>query len=374
VEEAHVHRIEVHRIPTLAPDDVTGLRHLIDDGTVDPAEIICVLGKTEGNGCVNDWSRGFATVAYTTLIAERLHIPVAEVTRRALFIMSGGTEGVLSPHVTVFTRREMNGRPTKPGKRLVAGIHHTRPFAAEEQGTMAMVRVVEDSVRRAMGSAGIATAADVHFVQIKCPLLTVDAITDAARRGRPTVTTNTYASMGYSRAASALGVALALGEVPADAVTDEAIGRRWDLYSRVASTSAGVELDNCEVLVLGNAEGAASELVIGHDVMEDAIDAAAVRGALASAGVAIDSASDPDAGARVVGIFAKAEAAPAGRIRGRRHTMMDDSDINHTRHARAAVAAVIASVIGDPMVYVSGGAEHQGPSGGGPVAVIARTP
>jgi cyanuric acid amidohydrolase len=260
VEEVHVHRIEVHRIPTLAPDDVTGLRHLIDAGTVDPAEIICVLGKTEGNGCVNDWSRGFATVAYTTLIAERLHVPVAEVTRRALFIMSGGTEGVLSPHVTVFTRREMNGRPTTPGKRLVAGIHHTRPFAAEEQGTMAMVRVVEDSVRRAMGSAGIATAADVHFVQIKCPLLTVDAITDAARRGRPTVTTNTYASMGYSRAASALGVALALGEVPADAVTDEAIGRRWDLYSRVASTSAGVELDNCEVLVLGNAEGAASEL------------------------------------------------------------------------------------------------------------------
>ncbi|MDU7186219.1 MAG: ring-opening amidohydrolase, partial [Klebsiella sp.] len=28
---------------------------------------------------------------------------------------------------------------------------------------------------------------------------------------------------------------------------------------------------------------------------------------------------------------------------------------------------------GDPMVYVSGGSEHQGPAGGGPVAVIART-
>jgi len=366
-----VHRIEVHRIPTLAPDDVTGLRHLIDDGTVDPAEIICVLGKTEGNGCVNDWSRGFATVAYTTLIAERLRIPTAEVTRRALFIMSGGTEGILSPHVTIFTRREMNGRP-KSGKRLVAGIHHTRPFTAGERGTMAMVRVVEDAVRKAMGSAGIGTTADVHFVQIKCPLLTAEAITNAAQRGQRTVTTNTYASMGYSRAASALGVAVALGEVPAAAVTDEAIGRRWDLYSRVASTSSGVELDNCEVLVLGNAEGAASELVIGHDVMEDAIDAAAVRRALASAGVASDPASDPDARARVVGVFAKAEAAPTGRIRGRRHTMIDDSDINHTRHARAAVAAVIASVIGDPMVYVSGGAEHQGPSGGGPVAAIAR--
>jgi cyanuric acid amidohydrolase len=50
--------------------------------------------------------------------------------------------------------------------------------------------------------------------------------------------------------------------------------------------------------------------------------------------------------------------------------MIDDSDISHTRHARAAVSAVIASVIGDPMV--SGGAEHQGPSGGGPVAAIVR--
>jgi len=75
---------------------------------------------------------------------------------------------------------------------------------------------------------------------------------------------------------------------------------------------------------------------------------------------------------RIIAVYAKAEASPSGRIRNRRHTMIDDSDINHTRHARAVVGGVIASVIGDPMVYVSGGAEHQGPSGGGPVAVIAR--
>jgi cyanuric acid amidohydrolase len=133
----------------------------------------------------------------------------------------------------------------------------------------------------------------------------------------------------------------------------------------VASTSAGVELRNCEILVLGNGHSA-SELVIGHDVMADAIDAGAVRRALAAAGWR----GDGEAAERVAGIFAKAEASPSGVIRGRRHTMIDDSDINHTRHARAAVSAVIASVIGDPMVYVSGGAEHQGPSGGGPVAAI----
>src|SRR5437867_7199579 len=100
--------------------------------------------------------------------------------------------------------------------------------------------------------------------------------------------------------------------------------------------------------------------------MEDAIDAGAVRRAMRAAGC------DGDGAGRVVGVFAKAEASPSGRIRGRRHTMIDDSDINHTRHARAAVAAVVASVIGDPLVYVSGGAEHQGPSGGGPVAAIVR--
>ena len=116
--------------------------------------------------------------------------------------------------------------------------------------------------------------------------------------------------------------------------------------------------------MLGNAPSS-SDLVIGHDVMEDAIDATGVSRALASAGWA-------GAAERVVGVFAKAEASPSGQIRGRRHTMMDDSDINHTRHARAVVSAVIASMIGDPMVYVSGGAEHQGPPGGGPVAAIVR--
>ena len=58
-----------------------------------------------------------------------------------------------------------------------------------------------------------------------------------------------------------------------------------------------------------------------------------------------------------------AEAAPTGEIRGRRHTMLDDSDIHSTRHARALVGGVLSGVIGDTLLYVSGGAEHQGPPG-----------
>jgi len=357
-------RVEVHRLPTAAPDDVSGLAALLDAGTVDPADVIAVLGKTEGNGCVNDFTRGFATTSYAGLLAARLGTPVAEVEQRVQFIMSGGTEGIMTPHVSVFVRRDVReGR--RRGKGLVAGIASTRRIEAEELGTIAQAREVALAVERAMTDAGIADAADVHFVQIKCPLLTAEAIAEATAAGKRVATTSTYASMGYSRAAAALGVARALDEIPAAALGDAAIAKRWDLFSRVASTSAGVELAHNEILVLGNAEGSASDLLIAHDVMDDAIDQAAVRRALRAAGC--DGAPD-----RVVGVYAKAEASPSGRIRGRRHTMIDDSDINHTRHARAVVSAVIASVIGDPMVYVSGGAEHQGPSGGGPIAVIAR--
>ena len=50
--------------------------------------------------------------------------------------------------------------------------------------------------------------------------------------------------------------------------------------------------------------------------------------------------------------------------------MLDDSDISATRHARAFVGGALAGLIGHAEIFVSGGAEHQGPDGGGPVAII----
>ena len=52
--------------------------------------------------------------------------------------------------------------------------------------------------------------------------------------------------------------------------------------------------------------------------------------------------------------------------------MLEDTDISATRHARAAVGGLISGLSGTGAIYVSGGAEHQGPPGGGPVAVIAQ--
>src|SRR5258708_38939660 len=66
-------------------------------------------------------------------------------------------------------------------------------------------------------------------------------------------------------------------------------------------------------------------------------------------------------------------AAPRrrGPAPGNRHTMLDDTDISAQRHIRGAVAGLVAGVVGDGRLFVSGGAEHQGPDGGGLIAVIA---
>ncbi|HLQ61861.1 MAG TPA: ring-opening amidohydrolase, partial [Candidatus Acidoferrales bacterium] len=79
-----------------------------------------------------------------------------------------------------------------------------------------------------------------------------------------------------------------------------------------------------------------------------------------------------DLGDHVVNVFCKCEADPSGRLRGRRQVLLDDSDVHHHRHAKAAVGAVVAAAVGDPAVFVSVAAMHQGPPGGGPVAAIIR--
>jgi cyanuric acid amidohydrolase len=365
--------VSVHRIAMSNPADVSGLLTLIDDGPLRAEDIVAVLCKTEGNGCVNDFSRGYTTLAWSIALADRLGMSGDEVRRRIAFVMSGGTEGVMSPHATVFAKRTVDGAGPREEKRLAIGVALTRDFLPEEVGRSPMVTETAAAVRTAMADAGIQEAADVHFVQIKTPLLTTERIEDAERRGETVATEDTYESMGYARGASALGTAVALGELTEADVADECILTDWSLSSSVASTSAGIELFNNEVIVMGNSTTSTSPYVIAHAVMRDAIDAAAVREALRDAGIALHEGDVVlhDV-ARIVNVLAKAEADPAGRVRERRHTMLDDSDINSTRHARAVVNGVIASIIGDPMVYVSGGAEHQGPAGGGPVAVIAR--
>ncbi|WP_424767672.1 ring-opening amidohydrolase [Paenibacillus sp. sgz302251] len=347
------------KLPTRSPNDVAALERAVQQAIIHPKDVVAVMGKTEGNGCVNDFTRGYAVLALQSFFAKYK----GEAASSISYVMSGGTEGILSPHLTVVSRDGAidDETPKQAEKSLAIGVARTAAFLPEELGRLTQVDQVAEAVRSAIKEAGIASASDVHFVQIKCPLLTAEQVQDAQKRGASVVTEDTYKSMGYSRGAAALGAAVALGEVDRAKLQDSDICHSWDLFSSVASTSAGSELTYCEVIVFGNSAYAEGPYYVEHNVMKDAIDAAALKQLLN------DRHED-----EIVQVLAKAEADPTGYVRDRRHTMLDDSDINHTRHARAVVGGVLASVCGDPMIYVSGGAEHQGPAGGGPVAVIFR--
>ncbi|WP_293863629.1 ring-opening amidohydrolase [uncultured Alsobacter sp.] len=360
-------RAFVHRVPMGAPDDVSALQAAMAQGRIDPAAIVAILGKTEGNGCVNDFTRGFASM----VLARTLAAASPATADGVCLVMSGGTEGGLSPHATVIESRATD-EPAEAGA-LAVGRARTRPLPAEHLGRREQVDSVADGVRTAMADAGIADPRDVHFVQVKCPLLTAGRVAEAEARGQRTATRDTLKSMGLSRAASALGVGLALDEIPLTTAFDTVIGTDFSVYSGRASTSAGVELAEHEIVVLGTAPGWAGPLRIDHAVMADGLDVEPVRAALARLGLEAAGQLDPHQRGRLVALLAKAEAGSTGRLRGFRHTMLDDSDLSATRHARGFVAGALGSLVGHAEIYVSGGAEHQGPDGGGPVALIVSS-
>jgi cyanuric acid amidohydrolase len=355
---------KVHRIPAASPDDVGGIEAAIATGRIDPKGVIAVLGKTEGNGLVNDYARGYAAFALK-LMFER-HLGADEAAKICL-VMSGGTEGGMSPHWTVFERAEGEG---SKGPALALGRAHTAALPAEHLGRLPQAHMVADAVRAAMSDARIDDPAAVHFVQVKCPLLTMARIADAEARSATVATKDTLKSMNLSRAASALGVALALGEIDRDKITDAQIGNDWEIWSGRASCSAGVELLGHEVVVMGMSANWNGSLSIDHAIMADAIDIEPVRAALARLGLISGGQLDSTQRRKLSAVLAKAEASHDGKLRGHRHTMLDDSDISSTRHARAFVCGALAGLVGHAEIYVSGGAEHQGPDGGGPVALI----
>ena len=357
---------KVHRISAASPDDVSGIESAIADGRIDPNGVIAVFGKTEGNGLVNDYARGYAALALNLMFRRHLS---ADAASKICLVMSGGTEGGMAPHWTIFERSEggSDGRPS-----LAFGHAHTAALPPEHLGRLTQVDMVAAAVQAAMHQARITDAADVHFVQVKCPLLTVQRGVEAESRGEAVTTKDTLKSMGLSRAASALGVAVALGEVERASISGAQIGSDWGLWSGRASCSAGVELLGHEVVVLGMSRDWSGPLAIDHAVMADAIDVEPVRAALGRLGLKTSGQLAGEQRQRVRAVLSKAEASHNGRLRDYRHTMLDDSDISSTRHARAFVCGALSALIGHAEIYVSGGAEHQGPDGGGPVALIVE--
>jgi cyanuric acid amidohydrolase len=359
--------IEVRKVPIHSVSDASELARLIDDGVMQADRVVAIIGKTEGNGGVNDYTRILADRAFREVLVEK-GAP-AEQVKEIPIVWSGGTDGVISPHATIFATVPEGEAEPSDEPRLTVGFAMSEVLLPEEIGRVPMVEKVADAVKVAMERAGITDPAEVHYVQTKTPLLTIHTIKDAKARGKTVWTEHTHESMDLSNGCTALGIAVALGEI--EMPTDADVMHRRDLYSSVASCSSGVELDQAQVVVVGNAPGVGGRYRIGHSVMTDALDQDGIWAAIKAAGLDLpERPRTADLDGRLVNVFLKCETSQDGQVRGRRNAMLDDSDVHWHRQIKAAVGGVTAAVTGDPAVFVSVSAAHQGPDGGGPVAAI----
>jgi len=371
-------RVEMFVCPSATPADTSELQKLADSGKLKPDTLVALVGKTEGTGAHDDWGRVWADVALRDWTARFLGVPVDEVAKHVIFVLSGGCPGVITPHIAAVTR-EWVDVPDQPRgeKRLVVGRAGSDAIAPEEVGRMGQIRKVAEATRHAMADAGLTDPKDVHLVMVKVPGLTTGSIRDAELRGKTVVSHDlTFGPEGagvYANDAAALGVAMALGEVPASKLSDEVVRRDWDLYSEVAMTSSGGEKRHGEVVVFGNSTTSRSHLTIGHAVTKDFIDAEGVRNALRAAGLRFkDGLPDESDLSRLVHVFAKSVIPGSDQVRGQRITLLDDADAYQI--GKALGGMLVASVTGRTTNYVSGGERnsHQGPPGGNIVAAVVR--
>jgi cyanuric acid amidohydrolase len=370
-------KVEMFVVPMAAPSDTSGLQRLADEGKIKPDTLVAIAGKTEGTGQHDDWGRVWADVSLRQWTSKFLEIPLDDVAKQVIFVLSGGCPGVITPHIAVVTREWVEVPETGGEKRLVVGRAGSEPMPPEEVGRMGQIRKVAEATHRAMADAGLTDPRDVHLVMVKVPGLTTASIKDAESRGKTVVSHDlTFGPEGagvYANDAAALGVAMALGEVKESALSDGVVRRDWSLYSEVAMTSSGGEKRHGEVVVFGNSVASASPLQIGHAVTRDFIDAQGVRDALRAAGLRFHGGLPDESDlARLVHVFAKSVIPGSDQIRGQRITLLDDADAYQI--GKALGGMLVASVTGRTTNYVSGGERnsHQGPPGGNIVAAIVR--
>ncbi len=369
VEEPDWTDVEVFRLPMSSPDDVTGLGALLQEGQLKAEEIQAIIAQTEGTG----YARGYTALCMQLVLAQSLGITTEEVFERIPLMMIGLCGGLMSPHYTIFAKRTVLPPQDPPsGKRLAIGVANTPKLLPEDYGRTTQVEKVAAAVQEAIEQAGITNLEDVHCVEVKCPAMTPARIADAQSRGKSVVSTNLGQASSFSKAACALGVGVALGEIPTERISDAAINRDFDLYTTRGSVSAGGEQSACRVLVMGNSPHSTSPYRIGHGVMQDQLDTSGIYAALKGAGLESFPLT-PDDQKRIAQVFVNCGADAVTSVRGRRHTIHSDFLAGYAGIMAKAVAnAVVASVVGDPMILASAGFEHQGAPGSNLVAAIVR--
>src|SRR6478672_10949438 len=128
--------IEVRKIPLHNVSDASELEKLIDEGIFDADRAFRAVIEAKG----------------TRTVEEVKQIPI---------VWSGGTDGVISPHATVFATLAPDQVEATDEPRLTVGFAMSEPLLPEEIGFTPMISKVAAAVTIAMDRAGITDPADV---------------------------------------------------------------------------------------------------------------------------------------------------------------------------------------------------------------------
>jgi cyanuric acid amidohydrolase len=322
------------RLAMRAPDDLGEFARLLDGGTIDPAEIVGLWCKTRGNGLRNDFTKPWIDLLLRTMLAKRLGVDEQAIAEQVPILVSGGSEGAVSPHLVIWTKGKAGDRG------LLSGVSRIE-VAPADQGTAKHRDATARQVGDLMAQAGLA-AADVGLVIVRAPSNFEDPAADPAVRQQ-----------------AALGVAQALDGKDAKFASRAFVVARHDGPGQ-------------QIFMLANGKGGDADYAVSHAVLADPFDSPAIAAALAKFGFAAAPQLPPAQSKRLIAAISKGDAPSDGTIRGLPHAMNLDNDVAMHRHARAAYGAMIGSTIGHGAVLVSGGAEAQGPVDGGFASFVAQ--
>src|SRR5580704_16503652 len=100
----HVPIAELFVCPTLNPADTSGLEKLLADGAFDPAQVVAVVGKSEGSGLPSDYGRLLADLKVREALATARATTPEVIADEVTIAISGGSPGTVAPHITVLTQ------------------------------------------------------------------------------------------------------------------------------------------------------------------------------------------------------------------------------------------------------------------------------
>ena len=234
-------------------------------------------------------------------------------------------------------------------RQLALGIARVAPPPEQTIGSAGFALAVKAAVEAELRDGGMSPAdAEVAIVNVPQP-----TSGDVGVRGRK------------GQAAAALGAGLALGEIAAESVREDAIVSDGSLYTARVQTFTGPAIPDIEIIVIGNAPGRGGDLFACNTITTDLLDVRPVKRMLVEAGLRLDADGELDT-SRLVATLAKLGVDPSGRVSGAPTTIFN-SVTPPEKHVRAALLGALGATLHTTRLFSTFDPVQQAPIGGGTV-------